>query len=205
MTKAALKKVHVGCGSVYLDGYINVDLYIPGLSFKVDERPDLVMKNLTTVDKYYKNKVTRSDIESKRHHTKKIVVDVFADARNLPFSKNSLDEIRSVQLFEHFTYSESEKILKHWHSLLKPGGLLHIDVPDLDETLRRYLQAKTKKDKQWYIRLLYGSQKNEFGIHRAMYSRQMLKSLLIKHGFSKIREFDNIHFYPAFAFEARKR
>lgn len=205
MSPTSQTKVHVGCGTVYLDGYINVDLRIPGVSFKASERPDLVEKNRTSVDRYYNYSVTREDIEQKRLQKGEVVVDVFGDARELPFPAHSLNEILSVQVFEHFTYDEGERLLNHWHSLLKPGAVLHIDVPDLDETLKGYLKSKSEKDKRWFLRLLFGSQKNEFSLHRAMYSKDMLTSILRKHGFHKIRELGNIHFYPAFALKAKKK
>lgn len=205
VTQLRSRKVHVGCGPVYLLDYINVDVHISGVSFLASERPDLVEQNRTTVERYYKFPVTRRDIETKKFERRAIVVDVFADAGHLPFPKNSLEEIRSVQVFEHFTYPEGEGVLAHWHSLLQPGGLVHIDVPDLDETLSGYLRARTQKDKRWFLRLLFGSQKNEYSIHKAMYTRSMLTSLLRRHGFHRIKERGNIHFYPAFALEARKR
>ena len=76
---------------------------------------------------------------------------------------------------------------------------------DLNETLKGYLDSKTRKEKAWYIRLLFGSQKNEFGIHKAMYSQEMLSSLLKKHGYRNIQNQTNVHFYPAFALEAIKK
>lgn len=135
-------RVHVGCGTVYLDGYINVDVEIPGISFLAKERPDLVKRNRTSILRYYKHPVTRKDIEEKRLERQPIVVDRFADAMHLPFQRNSLDEIRAVQVFEHFTYEEGEKLLAHWQSLLTPRALLHIDVPDFDATIRGYLRAR---------------------------------------------------------------
>ena len=107
-------------------------------------------------------------------------------------------------MFEHFTYDEGDRILEYWYHLLKPHGTIHIDVPDLDETMKGYLSSKSQRDQRWYLRLLFGSQKNEYSLHRAMYSKRMLVNLLRKHGFSRIRELGNIHFYPAFALEARK-
>ncbi len=204
MKCGSLKKVHVGCGTVYLQGYINVDVRIPGISFLAKDRPDIVKHNITSVDRYYKFKVGRKEIETMKLANKFVVVDRFADALHLPFRKNSLDEIRAVQVFEHFTYKEGEKLLDHWHDLLKPAGLIHIDVPDLDETIKGYLKAQSVKDKCWYLRLLFGSQKNSYNLHKAMYSKNMLKILLRKYGFYRIRERANIHFYPAFAIEARK-
>lgn len=198
------KKIHVGCGTVYLKNFLNVDLHIPKLSFLAKDRPDLVKKNQTTVGKYYKNKVSRKDIETKKLHHKQIVVDVFGNALKLPFNNNSLDEVRSVQLFEHFTFPEGKQLLSHWKDLLKTSGTVHIDIPDLDETIKGYHTAKTQTDKDWHTRLLYGSHKNDFGIHKAMYSKTSISRLLESLDFTGINFLPNIHFYPAFAVEATK-
>ena len=56
-------RLHVGCGTVYLDGYVNLDLEVPGYSFLASERPDLVAVNRTTVDRYYKHDETRDSLE----------------------------------------------------------------------------------------------------------------------------------------------
>ena len=197
-------KVHAGCGSIYLKGYINIDVRIPGVTFLAKDRPDLVKQNLTMPENYYKKTVVRGDIETKRFESQPIVVDMFGDVRNLPFPQNSLSEIRAVQLFEHFTFQEGEALLEHWQSLLEAGGKIHLDIPDLDGTIQGYVEAKAQKDKDWYIRLLYGSQKNEFGLHKAMYSKITIKGLLRKKGFKNIIFLPNIHFYPAFAVEGQK-
>jgi predicted SAM-dependent methyltransferase len=199
-----MTKVHLGCGTVYLKDYVNVDAKIPGISFLAKDRPDLVEINQTTIDNYYKNKVNRKDIETKKFEEKLIVVDKFADIRRLPFKPNSLFEIRSVQLFEHFSFAEGKALLENWYKLLKKGGVVHIDIPDLDGTLEGYVSAKTQANREWYTRLLFGNQKNEFGFHKAMYSKNSIKKLLIDVGFKKVKFLPNIHFYPAFAVQGIK-
>jgi hypothetical protein len=44
-------KLHVGCGTVYLEGYVNLDLPVEGYSFLAAERPDLLERNRTTLDR----------------------------------------------------------------------------------------------------------------------------------------------------------
>jgi predicted SAM-dependent methyltransferase len=197
-------KLHLGCGCIYLEGYVNIDADLPHHRLAKFE-PELVKKNITTVENYYKQQVTREDIESKRLHEKPVVVDVYCnDFLKLPWKAGTIDEIRLVQVFEHFTYEQGRKLVEYWYTLLKPGGVLHLDIPDLYETAKQYTQSITLEDKKWYTRLLFGSQKNEYGLHRSMYDMPMISALLNDVGFRLIFRLDNIHFYPAFAVQATK-
>ena len=191
-------KIHVGCGPIYLKHFINIDLLLPN-HYLAKDRPDLVKKNITTVKNYYKKDVTRQDILIRKFHHEEVVVDEYGQAEALRFPDNSLEEIRSVQLFEHFSFEDGKKLLYHWCSRLKADGKVHIDIPDLDDTIRLY-----NTDPIWATRLLFGSQKNEYGFHRSMYSRERIKKLLLIVGFKKIKFSPNIHFYPAFAIEGTK-
>lgn len=187
-------KLHLACGTVYLkDGYTNIDLDLPE-SHLAKDRPDLVEINSTTKDKYYRELVERDNFISGELHHKEIVCDLYADIRDLPYEEKSVDEILAVQVFEHFTYQEGRELMEYWTSLLKHGGLLHLDIPDLDRTVEIY-----KSDPVWATRLLYGSQKNKWGVHKGMYSIKTLRALFKEFGYSNIKVLPNIHTYPAFA------
>lgn len=191
-------KLHLACGTVYLKGYYNIDVKLPE-SHLAMQRPDLVKKNSTDFEHYYKKNVTRDVFLSKKLQKKEIVCDMFSDIRDLPFEPESVDEILAVQVFEHFTYKEGEKLFKYWASLLKKGGTLHIDIPDLIGTIDIY-----KEDPVWGRRLLFGSQKNEYGVHKAMYSKEDLWKIFYNKGFSRIEEMPNMHTYPAFGMKGVK-
>lgn len=198
-------KLHLGCGPVYLEGYINIDSGSFNNHHLAYKRPDLAERNKTTTGKYYKRPVSRADIEAGVNFKEPVVCDLFSDHYYpLPFESETIDEIRLVQVFEHFTYKQGEELIAYWYTLLKPGGILHLDVPDLYETAYKYTQTASLEDKKWYARLLFGSQKNEYGLHRSMYDRQILADVLLRNGFKEIEFLPNIHFYPAFAIEATK-
>lgn len=58
--------------------------------------------------------------------------DIVMDAKNLKdFDGGSVDEIASYHLFEHFTYHEAVTALREWYRVLKPGGVLTIELPNL--------------------------------------------------------------------------
>jgi predicted SAM-dependent methyltransferase len=190
-------KLHLGCGTVYLtDGFTNIDIETDG-HYLAANRPDLVEENGVSSDVYYKNDVKRSDIVSKVLHKKEVAVDLFADVRALPFEAGSVDEIWAVQLFEHFSYADGRELLKHWYKLLKVGGKLFISIPDLEGSTLMFTNAKDLADKKWAARLLFGSQKNEYGYHKGMYDEEMVSELLEDEGFT-VESFDPKikHFYP---------
>jgi predicted SAM-dependent methyltransferase len=57
--------------------------------------------------------------------------DVIDNAFELnTFDNGSIDLIESVHMFEHLSYSETDKALEVWYKKLKKGGKLRISVPD---------------------------------------------------------------------------
>lgn len=167
-----VKKLHLGCGTVYLKGYINIDI-IGELS---SERPDLVKHNLTTIDKYYKYPF-RSNKDNK-------VCDIRMDVQNLStFKDNSVDEILCVNLIDHMKKNDFLKALDEWKRILKPGGKLIIDIDDRKKQAKMLADAKTIKEIEWAIRLIYCHHRSQYDTHYWGYTPKYLKHILKEKGF----------------------
>jgi ubiquinone/menaquinone biosynthesis C-methylase UbiE len=67
-------------------------------------------------------------IEKARMHCNDKVVFVNADGESLSFKPNSFDIIISMCTVRYF--SNPEKAILHWYDLLRPNGVLIIDVPN---------------------------------------------------------------------------
>ncbi len=198
-------KLHLGCGTVYLEGFVNIDVQREGYSFLASERPDLVEKNRTTFDRYYKEETTKDQVFEKKEEPRWVVADRFLDITSLDYSPESVDAIVCVQTLEHFTRMEVQRALKNWYTTLRPGGVLHLDVPDFEETARLLLAQQSEEEKQWYYRLIFGSQKDLFSIHKDGYSEAKMRKILSLQGFREIRRLaDNRHFYPSILVEGTK-
>jgi SAM-dependent methyltransferase len=198
-------RLHLGCGTVYLEGFANIDIWREGFSFLASERPDLVGKNRTTLSRYYKNEVSRNTILRARDEPRYVVADRFQDITALDYPTESAELIVCVQTLEHLTKEEVGRALKNWYNILKPGGILHIDVPDFEETAKLLLAQKSEEDKEWYYRLIYGSQKDNFSIHKDGYSEEKLREILARYKYKNIKRLqDTRHFYPSLIMECSK-
>jgi predicted SAM-dependent methyltransferase len=191
-------RLHLGCGPVYLDGWINIDVYADGYSWLAIERPDIMDYNKTTLDNYYKHSF------GKREHNL-CVVDEFMDITDVPYDrygKNEIDKILIVNAFEHFSKNIAYKMLEEWYEILKIDGELIIDgIPDLKGTL----ELLNGKDDEWPIRLIYGTQKNQFSFHKWGYTYNTIKQLCKQVGFRETYQFYGIpHDYPTFGIRAVK-
>lgn len=186
-------KIHLGCGSVYLREWVNVDLPLPTV-FLAKERHDLIEKFITTEERYYARHEDKTANSLRGGPvTKDTVCDVYGSFGFIPARTESVSEILSRQCFEHLSREETVQGLKEAHRVLKSGGLLRIDIPDPDETLRQYRETGD----EFLIRHLFGPRRDVYGFH-THYTRNMLTELVESHGFTFVVEEPNVHFYPAY-------
>jgi SAM-dependent methyltransferase len=196
-------KLHLGCGTVYLKGYINVDApetAFRGTRFAIRRA---IKRNSTTLANYYKRRFNKIKGGSELPR----VADMYFDIRNLPdyFAYESVDEILAYQVIEHFKQHEFETVMKNWHNCLKKGGILRIDVPDILATLRVIIDSENDVDKDFVLRLIYGSGRNNYCIHYNGFYPSKLTKILKNIGYRKIVPFvKNIHSYPSFGLVCTK-
>lgn len=200
-------KLHLGCGTVYLKGWINVDL---SNKLAVDN-PDLVKHNMTTLNKYYKYPYGKpyQDIGN-RPSGNDVVVDMNLDLSNVPYPirNREVDEILAVSVLEHFSRHMASKLLREWYRILKPSGFLSIDVPDLIGTVKMFTKGSgvlSTPYQEYIISLIYGSQKNAYSFHKWGYTSQTLIYACRQAGFADAYTEHLIeHEYPMFTVKAVK-
>ena len=127
---------------------------------------------------------------------------IYEDFINKHVKENSVDEIRSRHMFEHLTYAQGKKSLRSWHKILKNGGKVQLNMPDLyyhvKEYIRNYDNRKMKHISDSFVHAIagiYGWQKetedsshftahaNLWGIHKSGYDEISLKKLIKSLGY----------------------
>lgn len=66
--------------------------------------------------------------------------------RPLPFPSESVDHILCSHFIEHVYPDEAGVILQDFHRVLRPGGTLHVIVPNLAELVRAYVDGSSSAD-----------------------------------------------------------
>ncbi len=101
----------------------------------------------------------------------------------LPYGDEVADEIHCFHGFEHFYRFEADEILADWVRVLKPGGLLVLEVPCLDKIIgifNKAVQQGIPPPENMTMGGLYGdlSQRSEAMSHRWCYSIGELKHMM---------------------------
>ena len=120
-------------------------------------------------------------------------VDVVAEAGALPFEAETVAEIHSAHLLEHFPVEQLRRVvLPHWRALLRPGGELRAVVPDAEAMLADFAAGLMPFDDLREV--TYGLQEYAGDFHFNMFSREGLRTLLREAGFADV----------SFAFQGRQ-
>lgn len=145
-------RLHLGCGEMHLDGYVNIDYPL-----------------------------TEHTIQSKSG------ADVFGDITKISVPQSVVDEIRLHHVFEHFDRARALALLCAWHIWLKPGGILHIEVPDFLTSARMVLEGNyTYAQKQIILRHIFGSHEAAWAIHCDGWYKEKFEHVLSLFGFTDI-------------------
>jgi hypothetical protein len=129
---------------------------------------------------------TNIDIQQSPHGTKP--PDIMCDIRQIPLPDECADEIMAIHVFEHFYKWEVNGVLAEWRRLLKPGGLMVLELPDLllcaRNLINRTMGRHVDQLSMWGI---YGDPRAEdpYMHHKWGWTPDTITVLLRENGFRK--------------------
>lgn len=128
-------------------------------------------------------------------------LDLVCDAKSIPLPDGCASEVMLIHVFEHFYRWEIEGVIREWLRLLKPGGRLVLELPNLVKCCQNYLDGRMRggKDPDQLARWgIYGDPRtgNKYMNHPWGYAPEEVKALLTAGGFLKAKESPTQH-HPA--------
>jgi SAM-dependent methyltransferase len=122
--------------------------------------------------------------------------DIVSDLHDLSkFKSNSVDEILAVHVVEHFWQWEVVDILKEWTRVLKPGGKMILECPNLISAAEEFLKnsdvaAMGGSEGQRSMWVFYGDPgwKDPLMIHRWGYTPRSLATVMSAAGLSELKQ-----------------
>ena len=123
------------------------------------------------------------------------------------FDDECADELMASHVLEHFTRRDGVRFIGECYRILKPGGVLHIAVPDMDRFITAHLENNFDVLKGYHWRDLNhlmggdGGEPNPLQRHRYMYCMNSLAMTLAIAGFRVEKRFapldiDNHRYKP---------
>lgn len=101
----------------------------------------------------------------------------------MPLPDDYADEMRAIHVIEHFWPWDVPTILREWLRILKPGGQLAIECPDINKVLALAQVPECPPSMTWWA--LYGdpNHKSPEMMHRWCYGKMQLAKLMGEAGF----------------------
>ena len=168
-----LKQLNCGAGNVPLIGFTNIDkYYYPGSPVPLTYKP-------------------LADIWNQLHPESPWI---YGDIVKLDFPDETFDKVILVHVLEHVSMEQGNLAILEAHRVLKRGGIVEIEVPDLVRACEMFPKIRYMESNYplWYrtMGLLYGTTgaDGEGQFHLCGYSKEYLKYKLNERGFIDIKE-----------------
>lgn len=107
-----------------------------------------------------------------------IGVDAFAEGAevkafmwDLPYEDETVDTIYCAQALEHVSKYAVVPTLQEWRRVLKSGGKLQLQVPDLQWAVMNWLANPTT---EWNMDIIFGNQRHEGEYHKTGFTMEIL-------------------------------
>ena len=117
-------------------------------------------------------------------------VNHVGNARDLSrFADGTFAQLYASHVLEHFDYKDAiPAVLREWHRVLKPAGILCVSVPDLERLCHLYLTPGLAVDMRFQLmRMIFGGHIDEYDYHLTGIDEWYLRKQLQEAGFASVR------------------
>lgn len=147
-------------------------------------------------------------------------IDLVCELDNIPVEPNTYDEVFASHVIEHVPFSRAKNALREWLRVLKPGGLLIADTPNVERNIRNYTDGRwiddfeklTPAEKEFcsfngkpnrtlHLNFKIFSSDIQWDLHYANYDADLLVAFCLDAGFSKA---EAVQFEPSLIVKAWK-
>lgn len=112
--------------------------------------------------------------------------DIVSDVRTLPLDDNVADEAMAIHVLEHLYRWDAPAAIAEWLRVLKPGGRMAIEVPDLIKCCRNVLSSPDERLGVWGLMGDPGY-REPLMVHKWCWSADELKREMQAAGFVKVK------------------
>jgi predicted SAM-dependent methyltransferase len=111
--------------------------------------------------------------------------DVETLVNPLPLKDECADEVHALHFIEHVREYEAPALVREFHRLLKPRGLLVLELPNIEAAARNLLDGMPAQ-MCWFAFYGDASHRDPYMLHKFGYTPKTIKALLVECGFIKI-------------------
>lgn len=118
--------------------------------------------------------------------------DLLCDVRKIPLPDSCATDIEAIHLWEHLYRWECDDVIVEWRRLLRPGGLLVMEMPDLFKACQNVVDGRKGKrhPDQLNYWALWGDPRDRdpLMVHHWGWTFTTLAPFLAEKGFTGMRE-----------------
>jgi len=133
-----------------------------------------------------KRKSSSSEIWINVDIRKEVEPDIVWDMEKTPypFGDCEFDAVLMIDSLEHVSFRKVKDVVKELYRILKRGGELIIQCPDLEAIAYKVILYPPRNDDYEQLSYwIYGAQDYEENLHKSGFTIKALKKLLESHGF----------------------
>lgn len=112
--------------------------------------------------------------------------EVVSDIRELPFDDGYADEVMAIHVVEHFYPWEVPALLAEWKRVLKVGGEIVLECPDISKAAQFFLNGHGSPQLHMWVWWGDPAHKDPYMMHKWGYTPQTLAEELSNAGFHSL-------------------
>lgn len=130
-------------------------------------------------------------VDAEKHPKATRDPDLLCDVKSIPLPDECASEVQAIHLFEHLYRWECDPVIDEWRRLLRPNGVLTMEMPDLMKFCANILNGREGRHAgQMGMWGAWGDprEKNPLMVHRWGWTYATIRPFLKAHGFTAIAE-----------------